>query len=315
VRVVRARRWLGAALTVVMAIGVSGVPAVATDEDPAAAVVTLFEALDAGRFRDVAALECVARRTEAMRRLDLTEVMRDVPGTARTSFLRLVDVSVRRLDVQLLEEDGDRALAGVTATVAASLDENGLRRALWGASWSGGVVDDAIRRAVLDQRIRDQLAAIPSPAFIDTEVELVHEDGAWKVCSDVGWGMEALEPGDVCGLLSPAELAILVEIPFAQRSAEGAGCTYTASDGSDQLSSVNVRLEDGDLELIRSTFADGSPISVAGFDAFVASGSLWVDLGGQLLTIQPALIGAPDGTDPGLLAQAIAEVIVPRIGR
>ena len=314
-RVVPAGRWVGVALTIVLAIGVAGVPAVAEDDDPSAAVGALFEALDAGRFGDVGDLECAERRDEATRRLDLTGVVREVPGAARASFLRLLDVSVRRLDIQLLEEDGERALAVVTATVATSLDEAGLRRALRATSWSGGIVDDAIRRAVLGQRIRDQLAAIPSPAFIDSEVELVHEDGAWKVCGDLGWGMEALDPGDVCGLLSTAELAILVAIPFSEREAEGAGCTYTASDDAGQLSSVNVRLEDGDLGLVRSTFADGTSLSVAGFDAFVAAGSLWVDLGGQLLTIQPTLIGAPEGTDPGRLAQTIGEVVVPRIGR
>ncbi len=314
-KVVPAGRSLGLALAFASAIGVAGVPAVADSDDPSEAVVALFEALDAGRFDEIRDLECTEWRDDAARRLDLTDVMRDAPVSARAAFLRLLDVSVRRLDVQVLEEDGDHAIAWVTATIAASLDEGGLRRALRSASWSGGIVDDAIRRSVLEQRIHDQLTAIPSPAFIDSEVELVHEAGAWKVCGDIGWGMDALDPGDVCGLLSPAELAILVAIPFTERVPEGSGCTYAASDDAGQLSTVNVRLEEGDLDLVRSTFADGTSVRVDGFDAFIAAGSLWVDLGGQLLTIQPTLIGAPGGTDPGMLAQAIAEVIVPRIGR
>ena len=314
-RVVPIARSLSLALAFALAIGLPGMPAVADSDDPSEAVVALMEALDAGRFDEIGDLECTAWRDQAARRLDLADVMRDAPVTVRSAFLRLLDVSVRRLDVQILEVDGDHAIAGVTATIAASLDESGLRRALRAASWSGGIVGDAIRRSVLEQRIHDQLAAVPSPAFIDSEVELVHEDGAWKVCGDIGWGLDALDPRDVCGLLSPAELAILVAIPFSERTAEGSGCTYAASDDAGQLSTVNVRLEEGDLDLVRSTFADGTSVTVEGFDAFAAAGSLWVDLGGHLLTIQPTLIGAPSDTDPGMLAQAIAEVIVPRIGR
>lgn len=312
---VRSGRARSILIALAVAVGGASSPAAAADADPAASVQALIDAVDDGRYDDIAGLVCSAQRDEAARRLDLTDVMRDVPASAQRSFRRLLDVSVNGLQTEVLEDDGQRALVRVAAVITASLDENALARGLRTVTWSGGIVDDPVRRSVLGQRIRERFAAVPSQALVDEEVEVVRERGAWSVCGDLGWGIEALDPSDVCSLLSPAELALLVAIPFVVRTSDGPGCTYSAADGSGELSSVNVRLDEGSLDLIHSTFADGVVTSVAGFDAYGAAGSLWVDLGGHLLAIQPTLIGAPEAGDPQQLAQAIAEIIVPRIDR
>jgi len=288
-------------------------PVGAVDPGPGDAVRAVFDALDRGRFGDIPRLFCSAHREDAARRLDLTDVMRDVPGVSRGSFIRLLDVTVSRFSTTILEDDSARALVEATATIEVTLDETGLRRALAGLPMPIGVLDGPQLRSITAQRIRERLASVPSPLSLDEEIEVVWEAGAWKVCGDIGWGIEALDPADVCSLFSPAELAILVAIPFSQRTATGSGCTYSAADGTGELSTVNVRLEEGDLELFRSAFPAGASFTIMGLDAYAADGSVWVDLGGTHLTIQPALYLPPDGTDPQRLAEAIAEIVVPRI--
>jgi hypothetical protein len=241
--------------------------------------------------------------------------MRDIPVSSRPVILRLVDVRVTDLAVTVLEEDADRAVAQVTGRIVTRLDDASLSRALRALDWPDATLDAAVRRSVVAQRIRERLESLSSPAILDRDVELRREGGDWTVCGDLGWGVEPLDPSDVCGLLSIGELRILAPLDLTERSAEAGACTYAAATGSGLLSTVQVRLDEGGLALVRSAYPEGSELQLSGMDAYAAAGSVWVDLGGRLLTIQPTLVDAPPEIDPQRLALAIAAVTVPRIDR
>jgi hypothetical protein len=306
------RTLVTALLGSVLFAGLPG-PSSADDGTPAGAVESLAQALRTGRGSDLSALMCRARRDDGTRRMDLTSIMRDVPQASRPSFTRLLSVRIPPLELVTLEEEADRAVVHASGTVSVSMSENGLRRALAAIDWPDGTLDAAVRRAILTQRIRDRLATLPSPAVLDSEIELVREDGAWKVCSDIGWGLEPLDPKDICGLLSPAEIQILAPLAISQEAPQASGCIYRAAPDTGDLSSVTIRVADGDLPLVQSAYPDGATMVLGGLDAYATSGSLWIDLGGRLLTIQPKLIGAPAEVDADRLALAVAAVIVPRI--
>ncbi|MFN8620123.1 MAG: hypothetical protein U0869_05170 [Chloroflexota bacterium] len=84
------------------------------------------------------------------------------------------------------------------------------------------------------------------------------------------------------------------------------------AEGQRDPSSVRLWLEEGDLDLVEQAFPDGRSVTVAGFDGYAADGTVRIDLGGRVLVIQPALLGAGGG-DPADLALSLAEVVVPRI--
>jgi hypothetical protein len=288
-------------------------PASAADT-PDGAVSALLGALDSGRFASVDGLVCARKRTDAERRLELAQVVTDLPPSTRAAALRSIDVRVSHALVQVVEEDGADAVVRVIASIAAQLDERALRRALTNASAPTDLIDAAIWQALLDQRVVDRMARLPASAQLDEELTVTREGGDWRVCDDLGWGLELLDPSDVCGLLSPRELSLIAGVDFATTATSDDGCEYATPRGSADPSSVRLWLEDGDLELVEQAFPDGRTVTVAGFDGYVAHGSVRIDLGGRVLVIQPALLGAGGG-DPEDVALSLAEVVVPRIAR
>jgi len=309
-----ARVQRGFASTVLaIALLASWVPGVTSAADtPDGAVSALLDALDAGRFATINSLVCPDQRKDAARRLDLTQVVRDVPSPVRAAALRAVDVRTSRVDVQVVEEEGPDAVVQVTASITSSLDQRALRRILAGATPPTDLIDPSIWPALLGERVVDRMTKVPAIAQLDEELTVTRESGEWLVCDDLGWGLELLDPSDVCGLLSPRELALLSGLAFSSSDASDGSCQYGTPRGSPDPSTLRLWLEDGDLDLVEQAFPDGRTLDVAGFDGYAADGTLRIDLGGRVLVIQPTLLGADVG-DPVDLALSVAGVVVPRI--
>ncbi|MFN8621437.1 MAG: hypothetical protein U0869_11905 [Chloroflexota bacterium] len=306
--------WRGiAGTTLSMALLATLAPAHALAADtPAGAVTALLDALDGERFGAIDGLVCADQRNDAERRLDLAQVVADLPANVRGAAQRAIDVRVTRVDAQVVEEDGADAIVQLTGSIGASLDARVLRRALANAAAPTDLIDAGLWQDLLAERVADRMARLPAAAQLDEELSVVREGSEWRLCDDLGWGLELLDPSDVCGLLSPRELSLVSGLAFASSDPSDGGCQYATPKGSADPSSVRLWLEEGDLDLVEQAFPDGRSVTVAGFDGYAADGTVRIDLGGRVLVIQPALLGAGGG-DPADLALSLAEVVVPRI--
>jgi hypothetical protein len=314
------RSWPVLAALVALAVALSPVgsgPGRASGgggDDPESAVRGLLATLTAGRYDALPDALCTAERDALARRLDLRAILADVPPTALPDFAGLVEVSIEGPTATLLEWSEDVAVVHLAGHLEVTVDDEAIGRAVSGLRLGPtGPLDEPVRQALLLESIRDGLARLARDVELDADLDVVREGGRWRVCSDLGWGLEVLAVSEVCALVTPAELRILAPIAFATRQPEGDGCTIGEDPGSPGHSTVNLRIEDGDLSLIEETFPDGQSLTIGGLPAYLTESVVRVDLGGRLLAIQATLIDAPAGVDASRLAQAVAELVVPRI--
>jgi hypothetical protein len=281
---------------------------------PEAAVLDMVAALDAGRYSAIPGLTCSAKDEEAVRRLDLSMVLAEVPAEVRAAAGRTLDVRADGMVAEVIEEEGADALVHLTGSLWVSLDRKALRRILMGSITPDGILDRSLYRAVAATRIEGRIAALQPVTTLDVEVAVTREGGEWRVCDDLGWGLEPIDPADVCTLISPRELSLLAPWPMETATPSEAACHYSTSDGSGDASAVDLWVDEGSLDLVRSAHPDGIGFEVAGYPGLAVEDTAWLDLGGRALVVKVTAIGAGD-LDATLLARTIAEVIATRIGR
>lgn len=127
--------------------------------------------------------------------------------------------------------------------------------------------------------------------------------------------------GDLC-LVTLDELNELSGLHFVRTAAGPLNCTYDG-DPAEDLYTLDLRLvppddpaaappEDG-LQMARIWFPDGHDTTIGGFPAWEGPDGLWVDVGDDLLVVQPILFFMADPPDPGDFLGPVAELAVSRL--
>jgi hypothetical protein len=117
--------------------------------------------------------------------------------------------------------------------------------------------------------------------------------------------------GPLC-VLTLDELGEATGLTFQTMSGTDTSCEY-ASTATDSYLSVSVRVEEGDLDLIKDFFSEGGEdVTVAGMPGWNSDIALWVDIGPRLLAVQAVFFGTdvPENKPTQL---AIAELVIPRL--
>lgn len=302
------------AATAVLLTNLAATPAHAATS-PEGAVLEVVAALDGGRFGAIPGLTCGTRDDEAVRRLDLSGALAEVPAEVRSAVARTLDVRAEGIAAEVIEAEGGDALVHLTGSLSVTLDRKALRRILMDSIARDGILDQALYRAVAATRIEERLAALQPATLLDEEVAVTREGGEWRLCDDLGWGLEPIDPADVCDLISPRELALLAPWPLETATASGEGaCHYSTAEGSDDASAVDLWVEEAGLDLVRSAHPDGVAFEIDRYPGFAVGDTAWLDLGGRSLVFKVTAIGAGD-LDVTTLVRSIAEVVATRIGR
>jgi hypothetical protein len=309
----RTRGLVGLAAIAVLVTNLVAAPVLAS-ATPEGAVLDVVAALDAGRYGAIPGMTCSAKDDEAVRRLDLSGVLAEVPAEVRAAAARTLDVRVDGIVAEVIEEEGGDALVRLTGSMWVSMDRRALRRILMDSIPPDGILDQALYRAVAATRIEERIAALQPVTTLDVEVAVAREGGEWRLCDDLGWGLEPIDPGDVCSLISPRELALVAPWPLETATPSDAACRYHTADGSDDASAIDLWVDEGSLDLVRSAHPDGISFEVDGYPGFAVEDTAWLDLGGRSLVIKVTAIGAGD-VDAITLARTIAEVVATRLGR
>lgn len=125
-------------------------------------------------------------------------------------------------------------------------------------------------------------------------------------------------------LVSLEELNELSGLRFVSTAAGPSNCTYD-SDPAEAFYTLDLRIEPPDptavepiedgLLLVRFDYDDGHDTSVAGLPAWESHDGIWVDIGAEVLVVQPVLFFMPDPPDPTRFLGPIAELAVSRLPR
>ena len=171
--------------------------AVVAQDTPQDAIADVFTKMTEWRFAELATSFCAAQ-ADAAAALDLEsrvgEFAGDLGGDLIGAFIGglepetlqgAVAIDVNDVTVEMIEESESSARARVMATLAISMNPDGVRAIIEDLLGSLGQSD--AQAAIIDQAI-EGIGTGLDPQAIDEEIDLVIEDGVWKICSPISIG-------------------------------------------------------------------------------------------------------------------------------
>lgn len=309
---------LAVALSILPGLGSVGVRAADT---PDGAVDALLDTIVSGEWDRIGPLVCEEKREEVLAEYDLVATFGG-DGLDPQPLIDSLAFAIEGRRVTLLSETGDTGSVNVAGTLMASVDTEAAR------AWMVELLEtfeQPTDEATVDQFLGEMLADLAQGSTLDATVDVVRVDGEWLVCDDLRSDApeESFDPdatiapveGALCDLMSIEELNAATGLAFTDTVPFEGGCSWDADIMSDDYFNVSAYLEEGDLDVVRSVWTQGTEVTIAGFPAWATVNGTWVDLGDGLLTIMPWLTGeSATGTiDPVALAAAVAAIVVPRL--
>jgi hypothetical protein len=155
--------------------GCGGAPAANT---PDGAVRQAFREIDEGDLDGLMALTCAGQQDTITEQFGFGELGRST-GLDLAPLFEALNVDVSKLGIATTSLDGDRASVRLAGTLGFSFDATRLRELFRELTEQQGIpVDDA----ALD-RMLEALAGTTQALPVNELVDVVREDGAWKLCS------------------------------------------------------------------------------------------------------------------------------------
>lgn len=147
-------------------------------DSPGAAVRQVFREIDEGDLDGLLALTCAAQRETLRTQFTFS----DLGGTTGLDLAPLFDalnVGTANLAIDTANLDGDRASIRIIGTIDFSFDATRLRELFRDILDQQGVT-------IPDERLESMLLALEGTRQampVDQLLDVVREDGSWKVCS------------------------------------------------------------------------------------------------------------------------------------
>jgi hypothetical protein len=171
------RPILAAGLAAILA-ACSGVPG--TGGDPAAAVTGAMSALQSKDLEQLKTFACAAKQDEIASQFDMAGGLEQlVPGADAQAILGAVTIDTSGVTVGEPAVNGDSATVKLGGTMKVSVDAEKLKPILKAALERQGMpADDASLDAMLAMMGGAGATEVP----MNETLELVRENGAWKLC-------------------------------------------------------------------------------------------------------------------------------------
>ncbi len=303
--------------TLVAAAGALGsVLPVTAATSPEAAVEELLDRIDAGRTEGLDEIVCADEAAAVSALFDpVTAIGVSPDDPAARQLLDSIDYEVVDRSVSLLDRTDAAARVHLVATIRADLAPD--------------TAEDLVRLMVATSGIemseQDVAAFVPlivaslaEGQTLDEEVEVLLEDGSWRICGtpDEPPVMEAtLTDAGICGLVSLAELDALAGTAYGANEGDESFCSWSSVAAEDYYF-VNVSLFEGEtLDGYRALFPEGERLRVGGRAAWSADGRLYVQAPEGVLLVAPFLEEGRTTAelDPRAYAISVAELILPRL--
>lgn len=307
-------------------------PALA-QESPESAVDTVLDTIEALEFDRVADLVCEAWREPTRESLDISSGFGDLPGVDAQVFIDALTISVDQREMSLLDQTDDSAVVGLDAIVDVTMDEDVARELV--ALMLGAMGDEASEENI-ELFTQMMLSEMQTASALSTELDVVREDGAWRVCSDLSdllagseteseVGLEAAGPGtagadSLCDLMSLDELNALGPLQYVETDASMAPSCLYAADLATAGHAVGVDVDSfSDFDSLVEMFSDVfsmDEMDVAGHRSMWMSelNTLYVDSGAGVLMVN-VFTGGDEALGleevPGYAA-SVAEFVLPR---
>lgn len=165
-------------MAALVATSCSSLPGGATSNDPVGAVNRVMQLITAKQFTQIAPAICAAKRDEIAGQLDISQSLASsLPGVDANAILGAMTIAITDLQVNEVSRTGNTALVAVKGTMALTFDQARLREIL-----APVLEQQGLPASALDSTLAT-LSAQTLP--IDSQVEVVNENGTWLVCGSL----------------------------------------------------------------------------------------------------------------------------------
>jgi hypothetical protein len=171
------RAWVGGLLVVLVAV-IAACTSGGASGDPAAVVRQAMTLVETGKYDEIADLACEAKRDEIAGELGFGGALADQlpPGIEAADFAAAIQVQTDELTLGDAVRTGDKAIVHMGGSLKVVIDQAKVKELV--QQFTDIPIDDAL----LDQIIVGMSEQLAGGVPIDEDVELVVEDGAWKIC-------------------------------------------------------------------------------------------------------------------------------------
>jgi hypothetical protein len=300
-------------------------------DSPEGAVEAVFDALEEQRFDELGQYVCSDYREDAETMDSLLTEGLEGFGIDPQTYLDGLSISIDERVIETVEGGDAQAIVSVSAQLTAALDEAVARDLL--RTMMGDFLED-VDDEQFESMVADMLESMATGSQLESEVEVVREDGSWLVCTDLAELMEgsstdtevdsvdtgldsveAVSADAICDLISLDELNGLGPLQYSVMDASVPGmCTYSSEEAT-SFHSLGLSVNDfytldslrsfGETGEVRELTVDGrAAISVP--DLY----SLFVETGSDMLVV--TVFGDFDEGFDHDYAVAVAEIALPR---
>lgn len=319
------RRSLLPAVALAAALVLPAGAPVAAAADPESAVREFIDTIVTKDFGAFAETVCADSVDAVAEEFDLAGQMEGT-GIDPQAFVDAVTLSASDVATSVVTSDAESALVSVSGTLAMSVNPEAFLTLMTDYLVSLGMdPEDPEVAGVIDAAMSELEMSRP----IATEVEVVIEDGTWKVCGDLS-GITSADEGEtpdpslvpddgivggLCLLVTKEEISALgAEVAVVEDGGTEDSCTYSSDPASGDFTSVTAYLQDGAVAELAPFFDDGEEITVAGRTALHVPSvfGLFTELGnGRVLVVQ-SFVMDPEFDTLGYLT-AVTELFLSRL--
>jgi hypothetical protein len=171
-----------AALAMSLAVVGCGGSGGGSTSDPVAAVNSVLDALKNKQWDKIAPLLCAAKRDEISSKLDLTKAMAAAPsGVDGKAFVDAMTIDIKDRSVTQKSLSGDNAVVTLKGNLVFNVPDDKMKTYVKSIMSAGGQTpsEEQINAAVTAFKDQEQKG---QP--INSDVQVVKENGQWLVCSD-----------------------------------------------------------------------------------------------------------------------------------
>jgi hypothetical protein len=151
--------------------------------DPVATVKELMQVVQDKKFDSIADYVCAERKDEVARQLDFRSSLGGI-GFDAQKLVDAMTIDLSNVQYAKVSESGDTAVVNIQGDMKLQIDREMIRDLVVELLQAQGIeqVSDDMINSTLDV----MAAQLESGIDISTDVDLVKEGGAWKVCSNIG---------------------------------------------------------------------------------------------------------------------------------
>jgi uncharacterized lipoprotein YajG len=153
-----------------------------TPQDPVDVAKSVLGAATQLDVTQVSGRVCSAMRSDIEQQINDGLSQLEALGLNREELQQVMTVNLDGLDFTEASREGDTAVVDVTGEISVSFNQDQLKQVLTAAAEASG---QQVPESQIDSLVGMVVSQADQPVPVDTQIDMVMEEGQWRVCSNL----------------------------------------------------------------------------------------------------------------------------------